>query len=127
MARKKIVAFCCENSALKAAESIPTGSAMKSVEVVSVPCAGKVEIREILKRVEDGVDQVLILGCPLDNCKYVQGNRRALKRMGVARQALKDAGLEEEKVRMEFISSLDTHKLIEILKKIDTATKAPRH
>ncbi|MBA7681084.1 hypothetical protein ES703_89412 [subsurface metagenome] len=116
MDKKKIVAFCCENSSYKAAESIRTSSLMKAVEVVKLPCAGKVEIGQILKCLENGVERVLVLGCPIDNCKYITGNCRALKRVNAARQALKDAGIEEEKVRIELVSSLDTHKLIDILK-----------
>lgn len=116
--KKKIVAFCCENSAYKVAESIRKSSEMRSIELVKVPCAGKIEVVQMLKCLEEGAGKVLVLGCPIDNCKYVKGNRRALKRVNVAKQALKDAGIEEDKVLIELISSLDTHKLAETLKEL---------
>ena len=123
MTRKKtIIAFCCENSAYKAAEPILGASFMKSVEVVKLTCAGKVQVSEILKCFENGAENVLILGCPIDNCQYLKGNIRAQKRVNVARQALKDAGIDENRLKIEFISSLDRHKLAEIIKKIEAAT-----
>jgi F420-non-reducing hydrogenase iron-sulfur subunit len=117
---KKIVAFCCENSGFKAAEPIRSSAAMKSVEIVKVPCSGKVEVRDMLKAVEQGADHVLVLACPFDNCKYIRGNKRALKRVAMARSALNDAGLEDNRISIEFLSSVDTHKLMEILKKLET-------
>ena len=118
MSQKKIVAICCENSGFKAAQSIRDSAAMKSVTVLKVPCAGNVEVGGILKHFEEGADKVLVLGCPLENCKYLRGNRRALKRVAVARQALKDAGLEETRLRIELISSVDDYKLTGILKEM---------
>ena len=41
-----------------------------------------------------------------------------LKRADVVRQALKDAGVEENRVRIEFMSSLDAHKLVEIIREM---------
>jgi F420-non-reducing hydrogenase iron-sulfur subunit len=119
VSHKKIVAFCCENSGFKAAEPIRSSAVMKSVEIVKVPCSGKVEVRDMLKAVEQGADHVLVLACPLDNCKYIRGNKRALKRVTMARSAIRDAGLEENRISIEFLSSVDTHKLVETLRKLD--------
>ena len=115
--RAKIVAFCCQHSAYKAAQSMGK-SVPRAVEVVKVRCAGEVQTEQILKRFEDGANRVLVLGCPLDNCKYLRGNRRALKRAAVAGRALKDAGLDESSVRVELISSVDAHKLKDILEEV---------
>ncbi|MDI6774922.1 MAG: hydrogenase iron-sulfur subunit [Verrucomicrobiota bacterium] len=113
--KQRLVVFCCENSAAKAAESAAGDPMLKGVEFVRVPCAGRVEIRHILKRIEAGA-AVLALACPLDNCKYIHGNRRTLKRVDRVKQVLKDAGIEEGRVRMEFLSSVDPHKLVNVIK-----------
>ena len=55
-----------------------------------------------------------MLGCPKDNCTYVRGNYRAEKRIASVKAALREAGLDERRVRMDFISSLDSRKLLDI-------------
>jgi len=117
-AKKNIVAFCCENSAAKAADSAAGHPLLKAVEIVRVPCAGRVEIKHILNRIEAGASAVLVLACPLDNCKYIRGNRRTLKRVEKVKKVLKDAGIEGDRVRMEFMSSVDSHKLLNVLKEM---------
>lgn len=114
-AAKRLVAFCCENSAAKAAASAAGDPVLEGVEWIRVPCAGRVEIRQILKRIEAGAD-VLVLACPLDNCQYIHGNRRTLKRVEKVKQVLTEAGIDEGRVRMRFLSSVDPHKLVNIIK-----------
>lgn len=115
---KKIVAFCCENSAYKAVETIRTEAMTEEIEFIKVFCAGAIETGRILECFENGAEKVVVLACPIDNCTYITGNCRALKRVGIAASALEDAGIGKERVRMEMISSVDTHKLIEILEEI---------
>ena len=112
---KKIIVFCCENSAYKAADAVEDVSVLEDVEVVRLPCSGKIEIGLVLKCFENDYPGVLILGCPVDNCKYIKGNIRARKRVDMIKQALQHAGYDENRVRMDFISSLDTHKFVNIV------------
>jgi coenzyme F420-reducing hydrogenase delta subunit len=113
---KKIVAFCCENSALKAAESLSDPEALAAVELVRLPCTGKSETGLLLACLERGHPGVLVLGCPADNCKFLVGSTRANKRVQTTRRLLKEAGLSEERVRMEFVSSVDGHRLARIVR-----------
>ena len=113
--KKKIVAFCCENSADKAADAVEDVSVLESVDILRLPCSGKIEIGLVLKCFENDHPGVLILACPIDNCKYIRGNFRARKRVEMIKQALRNAGYDENRVRMDFISSLDTHKFVTIV------------
>ena len=118
MAKKtemKIVAFCCENSALKAAEALGDPELLEAVELVRLPCTGKSETGLLLACLEKGHPGVLVLGCPADNCKFLIGSTRARKRVELTRRLLKDAGLSEERVRMDFVSSVDAHRLARIV------------
>jgi F420-non-reducing hydrogenase iron-sulfur subunit len=113
---KKIVAFCCENSALKAAEALSEPLVMEAVELVRLPCSGKIETGLLLECLEKGHPGVLVLGCPEDNCKFLVGSTRARKRVQLTRKLLKDAGLSEERVHMDFVSSVDAHRLARIVR-----------
>jgi F420-non-reducing hydrogenase iron-sulfur subunit len=113
---KKLVVFCCENSAYKAAEAIEDASVFERIEMVRLPCSGKIEIGLVLKCFENDHPGVLILACPIDNCKYLKGNLRARKRVEMIKQALRNAGYDENRVRLDFLSSVDTHKFVTIVK-----------
>ena len=61
----KIIAFCCQNSALEAAKlaeqrklKIPEG-----LVLIESPCAGKVDPDYILRSVIEGADGVMVMGC----------------------------------------------------------------
>jgi F420-non-reducing hydrogenase iron-sulfur subunit len=121
---KRIVAFCCENSALKAAERVEDAAVLEAVEIVRLPCTGKAEIGLLLQCLEEGHPGVLVLGCPVDNCKYLIGSTRARKRVAMTRRILKEAGLDEERVRMDYLSSVDTHKFERIVREMQARLAA---
>jgi coenzyme F420-reducing hydrogenase delta subunit len=114
---RRIAAFCCENSALQAAEA--ADGLHDLVEIVPLPCSGKMEIGLVLQMLERGHPGVLILGCPRDSCKFLTGNLRAEKRAQRIRGILRDIGYGEERVRMDFLSSLDSHRFGEIVKRME--------
>ena len=115
---KKILAFCCENSSYKAAAAVEDADVLEAVEIVRLPCSGKIEIGMLLKGLEDGYPGVLVLGCPVDNCKYLQGNTRARKRVRRLQATLKEAGIPEQLVHIDFLSSVDSHKFAEIVREM---------
>lgn len=98
----RIVAFCCDQSGYPAADMAGTLklNLPDNVEIVRVPCAGRIETIYLLKALEKGADGVLIFGCYEENCQYLRGNLRARSRLSYARQALEKIGVEKE--RLEF-------------------------
>ena len=116
---KPIVAFCCENSAYKAADSITDPDILDLVEIVRLPCSGKIEITHVLRSLEEDYKGVLILGCPVDNCKFIQGNIRAKKRIQSAKDYAQAAGVDPIRIRIDFISSVDHAKFSRIIKEMD--------
>jgi F420-non-reducing hydrogenase iron-sulfur subunit len=114
---RKIAAFCCENSALQASEAAKDGLE-DLVEIVPLPCSGKAEIGLVLRLLERWHPGVLILGCPRESCKFLSGNLRAEKRVLRTRAILREIGYGEQRVRMDFLSSLDSHRFGEIVRRM---------
>ncbi|RPJ04808.1 MAG: hydrogenase iron-sulfur subunit [Deltaproteobacteria bacterium] len=98
----KLVAFCCDQSGYPAANMAGTLKLRlpESVEIVRVPCAGRIETTYLLKALEKGADGVLIFSCHEENCQYLIGNNRAKRRFSYARQWMERIGIEKE--RLEF-------------------------
>lgn len=108
--------YCCENSAALAAESVNDAKLLSEYDIVPLPCSGRVESALVLKTLERGYTGVLVLGCPEDNCKYVTGNKRAANRVAEVRSILSSAGLNEDSVMMEYVSSVDGHKVETVMR-----------
>lgn len=49
------------------------------LKTISLPCSGKVNLLYLLKAIETCSDGVLLAGCEIGTCKYLQGNFRAKK------------------------------------------------
>lgn len=96
----KIVAFCCEESGMPAYEhAMSLGLALpEGLKIVALPCGGKAETGYILKALDKGADAVMVFACYEGNCKYVQGNIRAEKRVNYLRERLGKIGLPPDKI-----------------------------
>lgn len=103
----KIVAFACENSGTLAAELAnkiePELNAL--IQVVPVPCSGKIDALYLLKALERGADGVLLIACQKENCKYSRGNVRADQRKELVRKRLEAIGLEGERVEIVHVAA----------------------
>ena len=98
----RIVAYACENSGFLASEFAKTldPELQKDVQIVEVPCSGKIDIIYLLKALENGADGVMLCVCHKENCKFVWGNNRAEQRKEHAQQILNQIGLGD---RIDFV------------------------
>jgi F420-non-reducing hydrogenase iron-sulfur subunit len=76
-----------------------------NLRVVRVMCTGRVEPTFVLKALEKGADGVLIAGCHPGDCHYVEGNYKTRRRFLLLKKVLAQMGIEEERVRLEWVSA----------------------
>lgn len=103
----KLVAYACENSGALAAEMVKSldPNLQVDLQIVPVPCSGKIDALYLLKALEQGADGVLLLVCHKENCKFVWGNTRADQRKEQVRRRLREAGLEEDRVEIVYLAA----------------------
>ncbi len=58
---------------------------------------------------------MLVLGCHLGECHYMEGNFNAAKRMAVIKNLLAFTGIDPARLRVEWVSSAEAPKLVEIV------------
>lgn len=102
MSSLKIVAFVCENHALDALNSAKrAGDTLpESVQMIKLPCTGRVESVHLLDAIRSGADGVLVIGCLDENCYHDVGSRLARGRVSRCKDILKDIAVEPERVQM---------------------------
>ena len=113
----KIVAFCCDQSGYPAADMAGTSKLAftRNVEIVRVPCAGRIETIYLLKALENGADGVMIFGCYEENCQFLRGNLRAKGRLSYAHRLLEKIGLEKERLEICHLATNSGVRLAEAL------------
>jgi F420-non-reducing hydrogenase iron-sulfur subunit len=105
----RIVAFFCNWCTYLAADLAGT-SRIKyapNAEVVRVMCSGRIDVQFVLKAFAKGADGVLIGGCHPGDCHYQEGNYKALRRFRLLQRLIRQMGIEEERLRLEWISAAE--------------------
>ena len=91
----RIVSFCCHYCSYGAAD-LAGSSKMPypiNVEIIRVPCSGRVDPLHVLHAFEEGADGVMVTGCLTEQCHFVTGNIHAEKRMAKLAKWLKPLDL----------------------------------
>ena len=109
----RIVAFFCNWCTYTAAD-LAGVSRLKyaaNARVIRVMCSGRIDPQFILEALARGADGVLIGGCHPNDCHYVEGNYKMLRRFALLQRMLQDMGVEEARVRLEWISAAEGEKV----------------
>ncbi len=105
----RIVAFFCNWCTYLAAD-LAGASRMKyapNARVIRVMCSGRIDPQFVLDAFAQGADGVLIGGCHPGDCHYQEGNYKALRRFHLLRRLLVQMGIEEQRLRLEWISAAE--------------------
>jgi F420-non-reducing hydrogenase iron-sulfur subunit len=109
----RIVCFFCNWCTYMAADLAGT-SRLKyepNMRIVRVMCSGRVDPQFVFEAFERGADGVLIGGCHPGDCHYQSGNSKMMRRFHLLKRVLTQMGIDEERIRLEWISAAEADKL----------------
>lgn len=103
----KIVGFLCNWCSYAGADLAGTSRMQypPNIRPIRVMCSGSVDSAYILRALLAGADGVLVGGCHPGDCHYVSGNYKARRRITILKEIMKALGLEDERVRIRWISA----------------------
>jgi len=102
-----IVAFCCHYCAYTAADMAGSQRLRypANVNIIRVPCSGKVDAIHLMRALQRGADGVYVAGCLEGDCHFKNGNTRAVKRVANVKKLLDEIGIGGERVEMFCMSA----------------------
>jgi F420-non-reducing hydrogenase iron-sulfur subunit len=108
-----IVGFLCHWCAYRAADlaGMARAQVVPNLRPIRVMCSSRVDPELVLKAFQEGADGVLIVGCHLGECHYVDGNLRALRRVVLLQEMLRHAGVAPERLEIAWASASEGHLL----------------
>jgi F420-non-reducing hydrogenase iron-sulfur subunit len=112
-----IIGFLCNWCAYEGADA--AGRARKAypvnLRVIRVLCSGRTDPQFVLEAFKEGADGVLILGCHPGECHYKEGNFQTLKRYTMLRKMIVQFGIEEDRLRLDWVSASEGDKFVEVV------------
>ncbi len=112
-----ILAFCCNWCSYAGADlaGVSRFQYPPTVRILRVMCSSRVEPAFILKALKDGADGVLVAGCHIGDCHYIDGNKNAEVRINNTKKALSKLGLDK-RLRLEWISASEGARFSEVIR-----------
>jgi Fe-S oxidoreductase/coenzyme F420-reducing hydrogenase delta subunit len=108
----KIIAFTCTWCGYPSASLAGVNKIEypPNISIVRVMCSGSVEPGVIMDAFENGADGIMVIGCLMDNCHYVSGNKKAQERVDALKKLFDIMGLDSKRLRTEWISASERTK-----------------
>ena len=116
----KILAFCCNWCSYAGADLAGTSRIQypPNARIIRVMCTGMVHPNLVIDALTKGADAVLICGCHIGDCHYLDGNKRAEARAEAIDLLLEDFGLEPERFRIEWVSASEGGRFAEVMREM---------
>ncbi len=118
MFEPKIIGFFCKWCTSAAADLAGTSRKEYPSNVIPIRvfCSSRVDAQHILWAFRNGADAVVIGGCHPGDCHYQNGNYKTLRRVTILKQLLKQLGIEEDRLVLEWISASEGNKFANFIK-----------
>jgi len=122
----KIVGFLCNWCSYTGADLAGTTRIKyaPNVRVIRVMCSGRVDPTFVLKAFKEGADGVLIAGCHPGDCHYQEGNYKCLRRYFLLKEVIKGFGINENRLRLEWVSASEGERFAEVVNKFTDQIRA---
>ncbi len=103
--KPKITLFHCINAFGDADELTLNDKNTCEIQTVKMPCSSMVKDVFLLRAFEAGADGVIVLVCPEGQCRYLEGNIRAKKRVAWVQHLLDEIGLDGRRLFLDHMAS----------------------
>jgi heterodisulfide reductase subunit A len=108
-AEKKIVAFCCNWCSYAGADfaGVSRMQYPPNVRIIRTMCSGRVSPRMVERAFARGAGAVLVAGCHLGDCHYINANYQTQKRVERLWKKMETSGLSKERLQLLWASAAE--------------------
>lgn len=120
-----IIGFCCNWCSYAGADLAGVSRLQypPNMRIVRVMCSGMVHPNLVIDALTKGADGVIICGCHIGDCHYLEGNVKAENRKEAIELLLEDFGLEPERFRLEWVSASEGPRFAEVMREMTEAVR----
>ncbi len=105
----KILAFLCNWCSYAGADlaGVSRFQYPPNIRVMRTMCSGRVDPTYILEGLKSGYDAVLVFGCHIGDCHYIDGNEYTVRRMRVVQDLLELSGIGRDRTALRWVSAAE--------------------
>lgn len=115
--KPEITVFHCINTFPDGAAGSLGESENCRIKFYKLPCASMVKDVYLLRAFEAGADAVLVFVCPQGQCRYVEGNLRAAKRVRFVQKLLDEIEIDARRLALFNLAPGDGAAAVDIIQK----------
>jgi len=129
-ADKKIVAFCCNWCSYAGADfaGVSRMQHPPNARIIRTMCSGRVATKFVERAFRNGAAAVLVAGCHLNDCHYINANYQTKKRVEKLWSKMEKLGIDKNRLQLAWISAAEgekfASKIKEMQKIVEGVTKA---
>jgi heterodisulfide reductase subunit A len=119
-ADKKIIAFCCNWCSYAGADfaGVSRMQYPTNVRIIRTMCSGRVSRKFIEQAFMNGAAAVLVAGCHLNDCHYINANYQTKKRVERYWRKMERLGLDKNRLQLAWISAAEGEKFASKIKEM---------
>ncbi len=112
-----IIAFACNWCSYAGADLAGVSRLQypPNARIVRVLCSGMIHPNLVIDAFTKGADGVLVCGCHLGDCHYIDGNVKTERRAEAIKLMLEDFGIEEDRFGLEWISAAEGPRFAQVM------------
>jgi heterodisulfide reductase subunit A len=119
---KKIVAFCCNWCSYAGADfaGVSRMQYPPNARIIRTMCSGRVSQKFVERAFARGAATVLVSGCHLGDCHYINANYQTQKRMERLWKKMEQSGLDKQRLQLLWASAAEGEKFASKMREMKT-------
>ncbi|MCU0572277.1 MAG: hydrogenase iron-sulfur subunit [Syntrophobacteraceae bacterium] len=118
---EKILAFACTWCSYAGADYAGVSRLQypPNVRLIRTMCSGRVDEDFIWRGFEQGAPVVLVSGCHIGDCHYIDANKWTVKRVERVRKKMEKLGLRPERLQLEWVSAAEGARFARVMQQME--------
>jgi heterodisulfide reductase subunit A len=121
-AKEKILVFACNWCSYAGADFAGVSRIQypPNVRLIRTMCSGRVDEKFIWEGFKRGAPVILVSGCHIGDCHYIDANHWTEKRVEKVRKKMEKLGIQSERLQLEWISAAEGVRFAQVMQRMET-------
>jgi heterodisulfide reductase subunit A len=124
--KEKVLAFACNWCSYAGADFAGVSRLQypANVRLIRTMCSGRVDEKFIWEGFKMGAPVILVSGCHIGDCHYIDANHWTEKRVAKIHKKMVKLGIRPERLQLEWISAAEGIRFAEVMKRMESLRDA---
>jgi heterodisulfide reductase subunit A len=124
--KEKVLAFACNWCSYAGADFAGVSRLQypPNVRLIRTMCSGRVDEKFVWEGFKMGAPVILVSGCHIGDCHYIDANHWTEKRVGKIHKKMAKLGIRPERLQLEWISAAEGVRFAEVMKRMEALRDA---